>query len=108
MGYKRPYEEKEHEFRDPYEELFKPSEMTSLNKFQDQLRKENEEIDKILEQAWETHDKSVLKQAKKLKKEIKEALRDITNLKISTSQKIKKRSTGPGTRIKRSKRRSRK
>jgi hypothetical protein len=92
MGYKRPYEEKESEYKDIFEDVYKPSEITSLNKFQDQLRKENEEFDKLLEEAWNTRDKSVIKEAKKLKKDLREALRDITNLKINPSQKIKKRS----------------
>ena len=43
-----------------------------LNKFQDQLKKENEKIDKILEEAWNMRDKSVIKEAKKLKKDIQE------------------------------------
>lgn len=108
MPYKRPYEERESEYEDVFKDVYKPSEESVLNKFQDQLKKENEKIDKLLEESWNTRDKSIIKEAKKLKKDLREALRDITNLKISPSQKIKrtrypsnKRSTGPGTRIKR-------
>ena len=90
MGYKRPYVERESDYKDVFENVYKPSEESALNKFQDQLKKENEEIDKILEEAWNTRDKSVIREAKKLKKDLREALRDITNLKISPSQRIKK------------------
>jgi hypothetical protein len=90
MGYKRPYEERESEYKDVFEDVYKPLEESALNKFQDQLKKENEKIDKILEEAWNMRDKSVIKEAKKLKKDLREALRDITNLKISPSQNVKK------------------
>jgi DNA-binding ferritin-like protein (Dps family) len=93
MGYKRSYSEKEHEYKDPFiDSIMHDHENSLLNRFQDKLRKENEEIDKILEEAWEQKDKEDIQKAKKLKREIRQAMRDITNLKLNTSQSIKKRS----------------
>ena len=90
MSRKRQYEDKDEP--DIFSFMYN-DENSKLNKFQDKLRKEAEELDNILNSAWEDYDK---RKAKKLKKEIREVLKDITNLTLNTenikmSQKIKKR-----------------